>query len=194
MTDSIHKHWRVVEDFVYETFAIFRIRRSKRLNPRTNKPFSFFLMDGLDWANIIALTPDQSVLLVEQYRHGSESLTLEIPGGCVERGEDPEASARRELEEETGYRVGLIEKLGVIHPNPAMQAMRCHCFIGHGAIRTGIPRLDEGEDIRTLEVPLPEVMRQIGSGAITHSIVLATFALALSKGTLPPLSSLKSRA
>jgi ADP-ribose pyrophosphatase len=170
--------WRVLDEHVYETFKIFRIRRSGRINPRTGKRFDFFLMDGLDWVNIIPLTKDNKVVLVRQYRHGSESYTWEIPGGCVEAGEDPRFSACRELKEETGYEVkGEIKLLGTIHPNPAMQAMRCHCYVAEGVELTSAQALDPGEDIEVALKPIEEVRAMIGRGEITHAIVLAAFAL-----------------
>ena len=170
--------WKVLDEHVYETFKIFRIRRSGRENPRTGKRFDFLLMDGLDWVNIIPLTENNEVVLVRQYRHGSESYTWEIPGGCVEKGENPKDSALRELKEETGYEaLGEVIHLGTIHPNPAMQAMRCDCFVARGVTLKGLQELDPGEDIQVALKPLEEVRAMIARGEISHAIVLAAFAL-----------------
>jgi 8-oxo-dGTP pyrophosphatase MutT (NUDIX family) len=169
--------WKVVEDHIYETFKIFQIRRSRRINPRTGNPFDFFLMKGLDWVNVIALTAASEVVLVQQYRHGAEALTFEIPGGCVEPGEDPVRSAARELREETGFEAQELQLLGVVFPNPAMQAMRCHCYLARGVVRTSPQALDSGEDISVIVKPLTEVEEMIRNGEISHSVVLSAFAL-----------------
>ena len=179
---SLRGAWQVLEDHVYETFKIFRIRKSGRVNPRTGKRFDFFLMDGLDWVNVIAFTPKNEVVLVRQYRHGAECLTWEIPGGCVEPGEDPLVSAARELSEETGFKADSFEFLGTVLPNPAMQAMRCHCYLARNATRLGDQALDAGEDIAVEVRPFSEIVRMIQQGELTHSIVLSAFALLAHKG------------
>ncbi len=171
--------WRIVEDYVYQTFRIFDIRRSKRINPRTNKPFDFFLMRGLDWVNVIPITKEGEVVLVKQYRHGSETYTIEIPGGCVEKEEDPAQSALRELEEETGYRGKSAELLGVIHPNPAMQAMRLHCYVARDVELVGPQSLDGGEDIEVLTRSLAQVREMLRSGEVSHALVVAALGLYL---------------
>lgn len=169
--------WKVQSERVYDEFRIFRIRNSTRVNPRTGQAIQFFLMDGLDWVNVIALTDDQQVILVKQYRHGSESFTLEIPGGCVEKDEDPRDSAIRELMEETGYKCDRISKLGAVHANPAMQSMRCHIFVAHGCKKTAAPSLDPGEDIKVEVIPLVKVNEMLQSGEISHALVVAAFGL-----------------
>lgn len=170
--------WKIEHEELYETFPIFNIRKSTRINPRTNKPFDFFLMDGFDWCNIIALTPENSVVLVRQYRHGAEEFTLEIPGGVVEANDvDPMQSALREMEEETGYTSSDVISLGTIYPNPAMQSMRLHCYLARNARRVKEPVLDPGEDIEVVIKPLEEVMGLIQHGAVTHALVLAAFGL-----------------
>ena len=171
--------WKIESEYIYETFKIFRLRKSVRINPRTQSPVEFFLMDGVDWVNIIALTSEQQVVLVKQYRHGSEEDTLEIPGGCAEHGEDPQDSALRELLEETGYSAKQISKLGVLHPNPAMQAMRCHCYLALDAYKVAEPTLDAGEDIKVSVEPLADVLEKVRTGEITHSLVVSAFALYL---------------
>lgn len=169
--------WQVLEEQTYAQFPIFSVRRSRRVNPRTGTQIDFLLMSGLDWANVIALTDNHEVVLVRQYRHGADAYTLETPGGCVEAHESPLDSVRRELQEETGYCVKDIQPLGVFHPNAAMQSMRCHCFVAFGAHVCGPQTLDDGECIEVLCKPLYDVKQMILGGVITHSIVLASFAM-----------------
>lgn len=170
--------WAIVEEHVYEHFRIFSARRSKRINPRTGKPFDFFLMSGYDWVNIIPLTDKNEVVLVRQYRHGIDQSTLEIPGGTVEAGEsEPKLTAIRELREETGFIATNAEFLGTLTPNPAMQSMRLHCYLAHGVTKSTQQSLDPGEDIEVITMPLNEVKQAILSGSINHALVVAAFGL-----------------
>lgn len=170
--------WTVEEEHIYQAFKIFTLKRSRRVNPRTQKPFDFFLMEGLSWVNVIPLTPQNDVVLVRQYRHGCEDFTLEIPGGCIEADEpDPSVSAHRELREETGYEAREITPLGVIHPNPAMMSMKLHTYVARDCILSGTPMLDPGEDIEVIVRPLAEVMNLVRTGGISHALVVAAFGL-----------------
>lgn len=177
--------WRVISDQLYEQFKIFSVRKSTRLNPRTQKPVDFFLMNGLDWVNVIALTPQNEVVLVRQYRHGIDDYTIEIPGGCVERGEDPKASGLRELTEETGYRAEDAIHLGTVYANPAMQSMRLHVYLATNAVSVTTQSLDPGEDISVFTLQLNEVLAKIKSGEINHALVVAAFGLLEIRGRRP---------
>ncbi len=169
--------WVVKEETYFERFRIFDVLKSTRINPRTSVAVDFLLMRGLDWVIVIALTEKNEVVLIEQYRHGSEEITTEIPGGCIEPGENPLDSGLRELREETGFVATSAESLGVIFANPALQGMRCHIFLAKGAKLSSAPTLDPGEDINVLLMPLSEVFEKIRRGEITHSLVVAAFGL-----------------
>ncbi|NDC39244.1 MAG: NUDIX hydrolase [Proteobacteria bacterium] len=169
--------WEILTEHLYEQFKIFSAKRSTRVNPRTGKPFDFFLMEGCDWVNLIPVTPRETVVFVRQYRHGSEEFTLETPGGTVEPNEEPMATARRELTEETGYSAKEIAHLGTLQPNPAMQKMRIHYYVARGVERTHPQALDPGEDIEVIERPLIEVPQMIQSGELTSALVVAAFGL-----------------
>ena len=170
-------NWELVGDKTYDKFKIFEARKSTRINPRTGKPFDFFLMSGVDWANVIALTPNNEVVLVQQYRHGAESYQIEIPGGCIEPGENPADSALRELGEETGYTATDIKPLGTIFANPAMMSMRLHCFVAFNAVKDQGVSLDPGEDIQTIVRPINSVLDMVKSGEINHALIVAAFGL-----------------
>lgn len=130
-----------------------------------------FTVHCRDWCNVIAVTPDDHVVLVWQYRFGTDALSLEIPGGVIDDGETPLEAARRELHEETGYEAADFEPLLVVEPNPAIQNNRCFSFVARGARRTGVTRFDPMEEIETALVARNRVGALLDSGQITHALV-----------------------
>jgi ADP-ribose pyrophosphatase len=134
-----------------------------------------------DWVNVIALAgppgEEPHVVLVRQWRFAIAQPTLEIPGGMIDPGEEPEAAARRELLEETGYAGDQWSPLGLVHPNPAILANRCHTYLVRGARAVAGPTGDGEEEIEVLTRPLGEIPRAIASGEISHSLVIAAFHL-----------------
>jgi len=145
------------------------------MSPRTNQAHDFYILESSDWVNVIPMTADERVVLIRQYRHGIQEITLEIPGGIVENRDTPEQAARRELMEETGYRESDMVSLGVVHPNPAFLNNRCHTFLARDVVRMGDQLQDEKEDIEVLLKPIDDIPGLIREGLITHSLVLAAF-------------------
>ena len=135
----------------------------------------FIVVDTPDWVNVIALTPEGEVVLVEQHRHGTGELTLEIPGGMVDPGEDFEEAGSRELLEETGYAGDPPERIGLVHPNPAIQRNRCATLLVRNARFVQAPEPDETEELRVRTVPLAGIAGLIQGGVITHALVVAAF-------------------
>ncbi|MEQ8768143.1 MAG: NUDIX hydrolase [Planctomycetota bacterium] len=155
-------------------FRIFSVRRDIASSPRTGGDHSFFILDAGQWINIVPVTEDDQVVLIEQYRHGIQDFTLEIPGGLAESHEDDLAEAAgRELLEETGYQAAEIVSLGSCHPNPAMQSNLCHFFLGKGCRKVADLNLDDGEDIHVVTYPVAQIPELVAAGHITHSLVLA---------------------
>lgn len=98
-----------------------------------------FTFDVRDWCNVVAVTDDDRLVLVWQWRFGTQAFSLETPGGVIDEGESPIDAARRELLEETGYEARTIEHLLTHEPNPALQGNRCHSFLALGAKRVRDP-------------------------------------------------------
>lgn len=168
--------WRRIRSEPLGDFRIFRIRRDRIVSPRTEQELDFYVLDGADWVNVIASTPEGTFVLVRQYRHGTGETTVEIPGGGIDpRDADPLAAARRELLEETGYAADDWTELGWVHPNPAIQSNRCFTFIARNCRRVGEPQWDPGEDIEVFEAAPDEVRAMLRDGRITHSLVIAAF-------------------
>jgi ADP-ribose pyrophosphatase len=141
----------------------------------------FVVIHAPDWVNVVAVTPDSRIVLVRQFRFGSDELSLEIPGGVIEKGEDPVAAGLRELSEETGYGGGRVRLLGSVRPNPAIQDNRCHFVLVEGAVPTDPMKWDDDEEIQVSTVPVTEALALARTGGITHSLSVA--ALMLFEGT-----------
>ena len=155
--------------------GVFKIQEIVRRSPRTGHAGTYQVLRIADWANVVALTPEDEVVLIAQYRHGTDSVTLEIPGGVLEPGEAPADGVARELREETGFTGDPPVLIGTVHPNPAIQDNACTTWLVTGARRTAEPEPDEGEDIDVVLVPRREIPALLRAGRITHSLVVAAF-------------------
>src|SRR4051812_29030223 len=136
---------------------IFKLRKDRSTSPRTGKTGTYYVLENPDWVNMIALTSDDKIILVRQFRHGSAKLELELPAGLVEDGEAPEVAAARELLEETGHRAERVSVLGHVDPNPAYQQNRCYHILLEGCRKVAEPELDPGEDI-DIELVAPSAL------------------------------------
>ncbi|MCI0562432.1 MAG: NUDIX hydrolase [Nitrososphaera sp.] len=131
-----------------------------------------------DWANVVALTPKNEVILVRQHRIGSGETGIELPGGKVDAGESPIEAARRELCEETGYDCAVgLELLGVLRPNPAIMNNRMFYFLAQAVRKTSDQKLDADEKIEVLTANYSDIWDLVKSGYISHALTLAGLAL-----------------
>lgn len=154
---------------------VFSVRKDFAHRESDGKKASFFVIENPDWVNVIALTPDDEIVMIEQFRHGTNNVILELPGGMIDDGEDPEAAARRELEEETGFTSEVWVRLGTSHPNPALQNNEIHHYLAVGARKTSQTAFDDHESVVTVLMPRPEVEQAILDGRVTHSLVVTAF-------------------
>jgi ADP-ribose pyrophosphatase len=169
------KPWEVISSHWDRSYRVFSLRTDRARSPRTGVEHRFFILESSSWVNVIPITPDNNVVLIRQYRHGTQDITLEIPGGLVEESDSPAAAAERELLEETGYRAGELAPLGYVHPNPAIQNNRCYTYLALKSRPVGEQQLDDREDIEVLLQPIGRIPELIRDGAITHALVLAAF-------------------
>lgn len=130
----------------------------------------YVAIEAPDWVMTVPVYQGCFVM-VRQWRHSEDRLTLEFPGGVQDGAEDPAETARRELLEETGFRVGKLTHLGTCSPNPALFKNHFHCYLAEELTPTGEQRLDADELLRYELVPTQEVLRRFGDSELTHALM-----------------------
>jgi ADP-ribose pyrophosphatase len=179
--DADEKHllrWRTTSKSVVAENPFLKLELHKREEEGTGRKANFYIVGAPDWVNIIAITEANEVILIEQFRHGSERIELEIPSGIIETGEEPALAALRELLEETGYEksdTSEFQKIGEVLPNPAFMQITCYTYLLTNARLTGNTNFDEYENIRVLRIPRDEIDSLIANGKIQNAIIIAAF-------------------
>jgi 8-oxo-dGTP pyrophosphatase MutT (NUDIX family) len=169
------KPWKILES--HYIHKIVRIDKCELPNGMT---LDGFVLEYGDWATILAVTKQQQVVLVRQYRHGAQKVMLELPGGAMDaRDESPLQAARRELLEETGYDSEHFIQIGCVSPNPANQTNLIYSFLALDVEKVSGQNLDDTEDIEVELTPLDEVIRMAKSGELFQSMQISTVFFAL---------------
>lgn len=172
--------WSVVrENKEYHTPIFNLLQRKMRLEAKDERnEGDFFVLEAPEWVNVIPITSNNEIILVEQYRFGIEEPTLEIPGGIVDPGETPVKSIKRELIEETGYISQHWHSLGKVSANPAMMTNYTHLYLAEKCQLTESPKpnTDEHERIHVHLLPIDEFLDFVADGTIHHSIMVAAVA------------------
>ncbi len=175
MADTIRK-WEKRGSRSLSDHRIFQLREDTVVNPRTGHEHNMVVLECPDWVNIIALTPENEVVMVEQYRQGSETVELEIPGGMMDPHEtDPVITALRELQEETGYTgdPATARQIGECLANPAIMNNRVHTILVENCTLTHELQMDAGEDLVTRLVPVADLPHLVKKQKIRHSVIVA---------------------
>ncbi len=169
--------WAQESESIRQDSRLFQQIVAQRRSPHTGREHAFYRLQGPDWVNVVAFTRSSELLVVEQFRHGIDAATLEIPGGGCDPGELPAEAARRELREETGFVSGQWVALGSCTPNPATQNNRCHTFLALDCDPDGALELDPAEELQVWAFSWPEWQACMRHGDIHHALVLSAFQL-----------------
>jgi len=153
----------IVSETVFQG-RIVDVRRDKVLLPNGNTA-AMEVVESADATAVVAVTADRKVLLIEQYRHAAGGMLLEIPAGKMEPGESPENCARRELEEETGYRPGTMRWLASFYVSPGFCTEKIHLYLA-GDLTRYQQKLDQDECIEVAGIPLDEALAKVDRGEI----------------------------
>lgn len=172
MTDSLE--WREVAREHVADCKVFSVERSTAASPVDGSQHSFYRIHSSSWAQIVPITRDGHIVLVRQYRHGSGRVTLEIPAGLVDPGEDPMDAAIRECMEESGYRASGVLSLGVVNPNPALFSNHLYAYLATNVERVAEIRNFGTEQTEVVLVPTRKLPDMLLSGEFDHALVVAT--------------------
>ena len=168
------KPWPKIVSKPMGDYRVFSVRSDLKISPRTGAQHDFFVIDSTTWVNVIAITPDRQMVLVEQYRHGSDTIELEIPGGVMDAGDSSSvATGIRELREETGYEGENAQVIGTVLANAAIMSNSCYTILIENCRHVAPVHFDSAEDIATRLVPMENVPDLVAQGKIRHSIVVA---------------------
>jgi ADP-ribose pyrophosphatase len=167
------KPWDKVGSKPVGNFRIFSIRSDVKISPRTGNEHDFYVIESVNWVNVLALTPKNQLVVIEQYRHGSNTVELEIPGGMIDADDaSPLEAGLRELREETGY-VGTEARIvGQVYANPAIMNNICYTALVRNCEIKHEPELDHGEDLVTRLLDLDEIPDLVRQNKIGHSLVV----------------------
>lgn len=170
-------NWETISSEQLVDCRVFSVNRNLAApGGNEDRTHDFYVLHPNNWVNILAITPDDQVVFVQQFRHGTGQLTMEIPGGMV----DPEDvsvkhAAARELLEETGFAAKDLIHIGRNHPNPALQSNFCDTFLALNVERLIEPKFETTEYIEVRLTPIDDVPLLIANGQITHALVIVAF-------------------
>jgi 8-oxo-dGTP pyrophosphatase MutT (NUDIX family) len=154
--------------------------RLDRVETRHGEAFEPYVFEYGTWVNVIALTPEKQVVLIEQYRHGVGAVMLELPAGMMdERDAGPEAAARRELLEETGYAGARFIEVGRVYPNPATHTNMTCSFLALDVEKVAEQNLEETEDIEVQLLPWDEFVALVKDGGMPQALHISALFYAL---------------
>lgn len=167
------KPWQFVRSKPVGDFRIFRIRSDYKISPKTGKEHDFYVLDSVDWVNVVAVTPAQQLVMIEQYRQGTNTVELELPGGMMDACDvSPVNTGLRELREESGYEGENARVIGRVFANPAILTNTCHTVLVENCRCVHPVALDGTEDLATRLVPVSDLAGLVAAGKIMHSLMV----------------------
>ena len=177
--------WQKLRSESGPDLGILNVRFDWLKHPTEDRILKRLVLESVDWINVVALTEDGRSVMVEQYRFGVGSCTLETPGGMVDSGETPLQAAQRELKEETGYSGGRWKSLGAVQPNPAIHSHLCHHFLAEGVTKNDSQDLGQGEAIAVHLYTIDQVRSAIVDGSLSHVLAISALSRVFDLWTLP---------
>jgi len=171
--------WKIRHSHYLHTDRWIRLRADSCETANGTIIEPYYVLEYPDYAAALAITEDQEAVLINIYRHGLRQTLLELPGGCIDKQEDPAETVRRELLEETGYEFQTVEKVTEISPNPSMHNNLMHGFLATGGRKVAEPQPEAGESLEVVLLPLAELKEKLFQNEIVQSMHVSILFYAL---------------
>lgn len=167
------KTWKKLNSKYILKNSVLRVRRDECLMSNNRRTKNYYVIEKPDYAIIAAFTrasqgktKDKKLIMIKQYRHPVGKISVEFPAGFIRKGEAIEAGAKRELLEETGYKVKNLKKIGEFYASPGVLNNKAHIFIGFNAEKTSKQKLDKHEQIEIMEINYKDALKLAKKGHI----------------------------
>lgn len=162
--------WKRLSSYYIHRGPWATLRSDRCEMPKGHIVEDYYVLEYNNWVNAVAITEDEKVLMVHQYRHAAGIVSLEIPGGVIDAGESPEQALRRELLEETGYRFDDFELLSIVYANPSTANNHTYCYLARGGKRVQQQKLDEQEELVVETFTIDEVKKLLLNNKIAQAL------------------------
>lgn len=150
-------NWKILSSEYLSRYPYFTARKDKCETPDGKIVPSYYVVELPTTVCAVAITEENEVLMVSQYRHPVKETLLEIPGGFIDEGETPEEAMRRELKEETGYEFETVLNVGKIAANPGVLDNYTYLFLAKGGRKTSEQHLDQNEELQVEKISILEL-------------------------------------
>jgi len=175
------KKWKILESEYLVNNKWISLKKEKCHLPNGTIIDDYYIAEKNDSIMIFAVTKDNKILMVSQYKHGAQEVVLELPAGYIDKDETPEQTATRELLEETGYKANALHNIGRIIYDPTNTRGTGYLFFTKDVVKVADPTPDKTEDITVIEVTKEELLKNIRNNTLCGGMAIAASFLGLEK-------------
>ncbi|MBI5003446.1 NUDIX hydrolase [Candidatus Woesearchaeota archaeon] len=146
-----NKKWKILKQQYLEKNDWIKLRKDSCVTPKGKTVDPYYVMEIEDVSCAVAITKQEKIVLVKEYKHGVQKEILQLPCGYIDKNEDPFTAAKRELAEETGYTSKKWTTLGAFTGSPGRLTHYYHFFLAEDCEKTREQKLDELETLEVFE-------------------------------------------
>lgn len=182
-----NQRWSIIDSTYILKDKWLSLRADKCRTPEGSIIEPYYILEYPTWVNVVAMTRENEIVLVRQYRHGLGKTLLGLPSGTVDPGDaSPARAIERELSEETGYTSNNFKETGRLSVNPANHTNVTHCFLATDVYKIGNPHVTESEYTETVLMSVEDLLEYVRKCDVFQALHLGSLWFALRELGLRP--------